>query len=476
MLALVLGVGLAGQAGAAPPLGFERLTGGLVRPLGIAHAGDGSGRLFLLEQAGRVRIHDGSQLRPTPFLDITSLVTCCAEQGLLGLAFHPDYAANGTFFVSYTNLAGSWVIARYRVSADPDVADAGSGEVLLTVAQPFTNHNGGHLAFGPDGLLYAASGDGGGAGDPQNNGQRLDTLLGKILRIDVNGGSAYAIPPGNPFGDEIWSYGLRNPWRFSFDRLTGDLWIGDVGQDDWEEIDFEPAGSAGGRNYGWRFKEGSQCFDPPSGCDPGGLVDPVLEYGHGLGCSVTGGHRYRGPAMPGRRGTYFYGDFCSGRLWGATPAAAGAWKSVELADTSFQISSFGEDEAGEVYLADLSGGEIHRLVDALACDLEVDAASYGDGASIVATRFRLANASASAVAAELKIWLRLPDGTPLELIDVGADGGYVLPAGFDTDSGPVALFGVTSDWPRGDYELGCRFLDPVSGESWAVDEASFRVE
>ncbi len=351
-------------------LALELVAGGLERPLGLAHAGDGSGRLFVVLQDGRVLIHDGGGLLAEPFLDLSSRVSCCGERGLLGLAFHPDYAANGLFYVSYTAGNGDSVISRLSVSGDPDRADAGSEEELLRFAQPFGNHNGGHLAFGPDGFLYVASGDGGSGGDPQNNGQSLDTLLGKLLRIDVDGGFPYAVPPDNPFTGvagargEIWAYGLRNPWRFSFDRATGDLYVADVGQARREEVDFEPAGGDGGRNYGWRRMEGSACFDPATGCDDGTLTLPVVDYTHALGCSVTGGYRYRGPAAPTLPRFYVFGDFCSGRVWGARPNAAGAWLATQLLESGLTLSSFGEDEAGRLYAVHYAAGDgaVYRLL------------------------------------------------------------------------------------------------------------------
>jgi glucose/arabinose dehydrogenase len=376
----------AAPAGAQPggwTLGTQLVTGGLTQPVGIAHAGDGSGRLFLIERAGVIRIWDGVSLLPAPFLDVSALVDPTGpEQGLLGLAFHPDYETNGFFYIDYTRDPGPGldrtVVARYQVSAgDPDVADAGSALVLFEIEQPAQNHNGGDLHFGPDGFLYISSGDGGGS--PQN-GQMVDTLLGKILRIDVDaapppgpnevcglGAQGYGIPPGNPFPgaadgcDEIWAYGLRNPWRLSFDRLTGDLFIGDVGQNQWEEIDFEPLAVMPPSNFGWDCWEGNHVFDP-TGCGPASDYDfPILEYDHDLGCSVAGGYRYRGAAQPDMQGTYFYGDFCSGRIWGALPGCGGVWREVELLDSAISITAFGEDEAGELYVLGLNG-QLHRLV------------------------------------------------------------------------------------------------------------------
>ena len=371
----------AAVAGAAPPtLNLQRFVSGLSAPVEITHANDSSGRLFVVEQAGRIRIIRNGQLLPTPFLDLTpAIVLSGGEMGLLGLAFHPAYATNGRFFVYYTRANGDpngndIVIERYtRSSGNPDVADGLSGTTLLVIPHPqFTNHNGGKLAFGPDGYLYAGVGDGGGGGDPANAGQTLTDLRGKILRLDVDSASPYAIPPTNPFAGagpsargEIWAYGLRNPWRFSFDRLTGDLFIGDVGQGAWEEIDFEPRGSGGGRNYGWRVFEGTHCFNPPTSCSLANHTLPVIEYGHDSagGFSVTGGYRYRGRALPALAGYYIYGDFVSGRIWAASPDQRPAWASTQVATRS-QLSTFGEDENGELYVANLGGGTIERLTPA----------------------------------------------------------------------------------------------------------------
>ncbi len=352
-------------AEAADSIQLERLAAGLDQPLLVTHAGDGSNRLFVVEQPGRILVYKDGRILEQPFLDLTSRISTGGERGLLGLAFHPDYADNGFFFVYFTDRRGDSAISRFAVSAEPDRADAGSEVEVLTFAQPFSNHNGGHLAFGPDGLLYLSTGDGGGSGDPQNNAQDLGSLLGKILRIDVDG-LPYAIPPDNPFAGqggargEIWSYGLRNPWRFSFDRVTGDMFIGDVGQGRQEEIDFQTAASAGGQNYGWRRKEGSLCFEPATGCDATGLTDPVLVYDHGPHCSVTGGYRYRGRSNAALRGVYLFGDFCSGVIWGGLPVASGVWSAAVLADTQLSIVSFGEDESGEIYVVD-RGGRLFRV-------------------------------------------------------------------------------------------------------------------
>src|SRR5512139_886783 len=318
---------------------------------------DGSGRLFVIEKAGRIRIVQDGQLLPQPFLDITDRVgSGGSEQGLLGLAFHPQYAQNGRFFVNYTDRNGDTVIARFQVSGDLNAADQGSEVKLLGIDQPYANHNGGGLAFGPDGYLYAGLGDGGSQGDPQGNGQNTNSLLGKILRIDVNSGDTYSVPADNPFGNEVWAYGLRNPWRLSFDKTTGDLYIGDVGQNQWEEIDYLPAGSPGGTNFGWDLREGAHDFE---GSASPGFTEPVAEYSHPEGgCSVTGGYVYRG-SMPEWNGIYLYGDYCTGLIWGLIQTEGG-WQNQLLFDLNVTITSFGQDTSGEVYLVS-DNGDILRL-------------------------------------------------------------------------------------------------------------------
>lgn len=356
-----------------PELAFEQVADGFERPTFVTAAGDGSGRLFVVEKRGTIRIVRDGQVLPAPFLDIRSLVRSSGnEQGLLGLAFHPEFPANGRFFVYYTASNADNTLAEFRVSAsDPNRADPASRRVLFAVPDDYANHNGGMLAFGPDGYLYVALGDGGGSGDPLGAGQDRTTLLGKLLRLDVDGapapGLAYAIPPDNPFasaGDgvrrEIWAYGLRNPWRFSFDRETGDLWIADVGQDDREEVNFEPAGSPGGRNYGWSIMEGTRCYRPSSGCATGGLTLPVFEYTHDDGCSVTGGYVYRGSAIPALRGAYLLADYCTGAAW-ALRFSGSRLESTRLDDFPGSISSFGEDDAGELYVVRDQEGALYRL-------------------------------------------------------------------------------------------------------------------
>jgi glucose/arabinose dehydrogenase len=359
-------------------LKFQELASGLVNPLFITHAGDASGRLFVVERAGRIRIIRNGALLSTPFLNIESRVKSTGgEQGLLSIAFHPSFETNRQFFVAYTaprsgDTSGSnLILERFTASStSPDQANPATGVILLSIPHPTnSNHNGGTLAFGQDGYLYWSTGDGGGAGDPNNNGQNLYSLLGKILRLNVDSGSPYQIPPGNPFytstdpsvKKEIWAYGLRNPWRFSFDRLTHDLYIGDVGQSAREEIDFQAQNSAGGENYGWRVMEGSLCYDPVSGCNTTGKVLPVAEYDHSLGCSVTGGYVYHGARYPALTGYYFYGDFCSGRLFSLYKDPVAGWITNQLLDTAYKITTFGEDEQGELYLADYATGKIYSM-------------------------------------------------------------------------------------------------------------------
>ncbi len=359
------------QGSTLPTLAISPFVSGVPSPIGITHAGDGSGRVFIIQQAGRIRVVKNNALLATPFLDISARVSCCGERGLLGLAFPPDYELKGYFYVNYTNTAGTTVISRFQKSAgSDDVADPSTEQILITIAQPFANHNGGHMAFGPtDGQLYVGMGDGGDGGDPGNRAQNPNELLGKMLRLDVETGRpyTYTVPANNPFVNtagfrpEIWALGLRNPWRFSFDRLTADLYIGDVGQNNFEEIDFQPAASAGGENYGWRIMEGAHCFNPP-GCSVTGLTLPVFEYTHAEGCSITGGYVYRGGTFPRMQGLYFYADYCNGRIW-ALSRNGSAWQSTLLLDTSINVSSFGEDEAGNLYVASHNSGEVFRVVD-----------------------------------------------------------------------------------------------------------------
>ena len=339
------------------------ITTGLTDPVYLIDAGDD--RLFVVEKLGRIRIIQDGELLPESFLDISERVESdFSERGLLSVAFQPNYAENGRFFVNYTNNDGDTVISRFQVTDETNLADATSETILLTIPQPFPNHNGGQIKFGSDGYLYVGMGDGGAAADPQGNGQNAETLLGAMLRLDVDGASAdanYAVPADNPFvnGDgrnEIWATGLRNPWRFSFDRLTGDLFIADVGQNMWEEVSFQPANSAGGENYGWDILEGSHCFSDDE-CDSNGTVLPIHDYAHENGrCSITGGYVYRGQQFPQLTGNYFFADYCTGEVWALTPADSAPWPVQFLLNTDLNIASFGEDADGELYVVDLQGG------------------------------------------------------------------------------------------------------------------------
>ena len=347
-------------------IALERVTDQLQRPVYATHAGDGSGRLFVVEKAGTIRVVRNGVPEPTSFLDITDRVgSSGSEQGLLSVAFHPQFAQNGRLFVDYTDRNGNTVIARF--SAAGDHADPASETVLLQIDQPYANHNGGLVKFGPDGYLYIGMGDGGSGGDPHGNGQNPHALLGKMLRIDVDGAAPYAIPIDNPWpngGDgaaEVWATGLRNPWRFSFDRATGDLFIADVGQNAYEEIDVLPANTGAGTNFGWNTLEATHCYDNPT-CDPAKATLPVGEYGHDRGCSVTGGYVYRGAAFPALDGTYLFGDYCSGRVWGMRQNAQGGWQQRELLESKLGISSFGEDEQGEIYITSLNDNTLYRIV------------------------------------------------------------------------------------------------------------------
>jgi glucose/arabinose dehydrogenase len=328
---------------------WRLIASGLTRPVDLQSAYDGSGRLFIIEKYGVIRLFKDGLLLQEPFLNIDDRVNDRGnEMGLLGFAFHPNFEQNGYFYVNYTGEGGHTFISRFQASGD--TADPNSETILLTVNQPYPNHNGGAVTFGPDGYLYLGLGDGGAGGDPLKNGQNTESLLGKILRIDVDQGDPYAIPADNPFGNEVWAYGLRNPWRISFDQMTGDLWIGDVGQNVWEEIDYLPAGSPSGANFGWSIMEASYGYD---GEAQPGLLLPAAEYSHDFGCSVTGGYVYRG-AMPEWNGVYLYGDYCSGIIWGLINVN-GQWQSQVLFEAGTTITSFGQDESGEVYLLSDTG-------------------------------------------------------------------------------------------------------------------------
>jgi glucose/arabinose dehydrogenase len=341
---------------------LQEIVAGLSSPLYLTAPPGDVARLFVVEKTGAIRIIKDGVLLTDPFLDLSSRIASVGEQGLLGMAFDPDYATSGRFVVHFTDLAGNTTLSRFQVSANPDVADAATELVILTAAQPFSNHNGGQVTFGPDGFLYLGLGDGGGSGDPDNRGQDLSDLLGSILRIDVRSTEPYTVPPDNPFAQsavpEVWSYGLRNPWRFSFDRATGDLYVADVGEGLWEEINVSiPAEGVGkGANYGWNIMEGSHCFRE-SACGQTGLTLPVFEYSHDEGCSITGGFVYRGSAIPALQGHYFYADYCQGWVRSLRYSAGVVTDQTEWPSLvpGGPVLSFGEDALGEIYVLDESG-------------------------------------------------------------------------------------------------------------------------
>lgn len=388
----------------------EVVVSGLDHPVHVTHAGDGSGRLFIVEQRGIIRIVKNGSLLSTSFLDITDRVEYGGEQGLLSVAFPPDYASRKHFYVNYTGKPdGNTRVSRF--SASGDAANPASEAILLTVAQPYANHNGGQLAFGPnDGYLYIGMGDGGSGGDPQNYAQNPNSLLGKMLRIDVESGAApYAIPTDNPLvgtgsgRDEIWALGLRNPWRFSFDRATGDMYIADVGQNAWEEIDFQAANTWGGLNFGWRCQEGTHEYDFTGICPSLSLVDPIAEYSRNDGRSVTGGFVYRGALYPVLAGRYFYGDYVTGNIWSIVKTGSNptTWSPTEFEiNAGFPISSFGEDEQGELYVADY-GGTIRRLADVngpspnLSLSSKKSSAPHASAGEVVTYTIQINNRGAS---------------------------------------------------------------------------------
>lgn len=430
----------------------EVVATGFDRPVQVTHAGDGSGRLFVVEQPGRIRILSNGAILPAPFLDIRSLVSYGGERGLLGLAFHPDYEANGFFYLNYTNLAGNTVVARYQVSsADPNQANPASALILFTITQPYSNHNGGQIAFGPDGYLYIGMGDGGSGGDPQNYAQNFSSPLGKMLRINVDTGSPYAIPADNPYpatpgyDPRIWAAGLRNPWRFSFDRATGDIYIGDVGQGLWEEISFQLAGTPGGINYGWRCYEGTHLYTSLPPCNSSAylstLTPPIAEYSHAEGFSVTGGFVYRGALYPNLVGHYFFGDYVTGKVYSLklinrNPLTFTPWK-YELT-AGFNISCFGEGEDGELYVCDHTGGGIRHLADVAGPVANLSGSSiststpYANPAEVVTFTILLVN-TGGATNGSAHLENPLPTG-------------LISPANLTFSSGTAAFTGSTLIW------------------------------
>lgn len=346
---------------------LQEIAGGFTRPLLAIGANDGSNRLFIVEQGGRIWVMVNGKVEKQPFLDVSGIVSVDSnERGLLGLAFHPQYKTNGVFFINYTDVDGNTVVARYStLASNANVADPNSASYVIQIKQPYPNHNGGNIAFGPDGYLYIGMGDGGSQGDPQGNGQNPKALLAKILRLDIDSAQPYAAPKDNPFASdanfapEVWAMGLRNPWRFSFDRATGDLYIGDVGQNQWEEVNFQAAGQ-GGLNYGWNIMEATHRYSGEPVKD--GLIAPIAEYSHANGgCSITGGYVYRGETLKALNRVYLFADYCSGKIWSTFRDAAGAWQTNPFIDTDFAISSFGQDDAGELYVIN-QGGSILKLV------------------------------------------------------------------------------------------------------------------
>jgi glucose/arabinose dehydrogenase len=364
---------------AAPTATTIKLTvvAKVTQPVLVTSPRDGTNRLFIVEKTGRIRIVKGGSLLATPFLDISASVSKGGEQGLLGLAFHPGYKTNRKFYVDYTDTSGNTVVREYRASAtNPNRVAAGSGRTIIRIAQPYANHNGGMIAFGRDGYLYIGTGDGGSSGDPGNRAQSINTLLGKMLRINLNGSTStrnYLIPSTNPYVgkpglNEIWQLGLRNPWRFSFDRANGNLWIGDVGQNRYEEVDRAirtTNGPGRGVNWGWRVLEGFHCFNPATGCSTTGRKMPLLEYSHATNgrCAITGGYVYRGTAIPALAGWYVYGDYCSGEVWAVNSTASSKPTPVRLlgSGSGRLIAGFGQGDAGELYLCDLRG-TVYRIV------------------------------------------------------------------------------------------------------------------
>jgi glucose/arabinose dehydrogenase len=367
-----------------PQISLITYQSGFSSPVHLTNAGDGSQRLFVVEQSGIIRIIKNNVVLPTPFLDIHDRVLFpgSGERGLLSVAFPSNYASKSYFYVYYTRLDGNNQASRFHLKpGKPDEADPFSEQMIILFNHPnYSNHNGGQLAFGPDGYLYIGTGDGGSGGDPQGNAQNPASLLGKLLRIDVESGvDPYLVPATNPYTQtvgyrgEIWALGLRNPWRYAFDRQTGDLYIGDVGQNTEEEVDFQPASSHGGENYGWNVLEGNLCYKPSVNCvPPAHYAPPIAVYDHGLndsnGCAITGGAVYRGATYLRLQGIYFYGDYCTGKIWGLKYSSG--WQSQPLLDTDLSISTFGEDEAGNLYLADLSSGKIYKIVDRMTAPLD----------------------------------------------------------------------------------------------------------
>jgi hypothetical protein len=439
-------------AGVRAAVVVDAVASGVQEPTNVVHAGDGSGRTFVTEKSGRILVYHG-WTSGSVFLDLREPdgpLRADGERGLLGLVFHPQYESNGFFYALYTaKPAGDIVLARYHVSADPDVADPASGTVLLQFAHPAASHNGGRIEFGPDGYLYISSGD----GVDGNKAQDLTSLLGKMLRIDVDSAVPYAIPPDNPFvgqppkRDEIWASGLRNPWRFSIDQTTGDVFIADVGQSSREEVDFQPAG-IGGRNYGWPIMEGTLCPSGDSRCTDGTFTLPILEYDHSQGgcLSITGGPRVRGPNHPILSAKYLFADFCTGQMWAATEGAGGAWTSALIWEFDTTISTFGEDEAGEIYVAAYSAGVIYRVRDVQPVVSIADAAVKEGDAGSTPAAFQVTLSVATTDTVSVPYSTMPGSAGPADFM--AASGTLTFPPGATTASISVLVLGDTLDEPN----------------------------
>jgi glucose/arabinose dehydrogenase len=468
---------------AADPIGLEPVVTGLSLPVFLTHAGDGTNRLFIIEQAGIIKVLQPGGTIPTVFLNITAKVLAGGERGLLGLAFHPNYETNRRFFVYYTRKPdGTIVIAEYLVSSsNPNVAETNE-VVLLTVTHPATNHNGGTIEFGPDGFLYIGLGDGGINPGPSNPAQNRDDLLGKILRIDIdvpNPPALYSSPPTNPFfgpgipgRDEVYALGLRNPWRFSFDSITGEIIAGDVGWTEREELDLITLGG----NYGWSIYEGTLCTNTqPTLCIPGNYIPPIIEYSHtGDRCAIMGGYVYRGSRSSLPVGSYVYGDDCTGEIFLLEQGGVAS----TLLDSSLIISSFGRDESGEIYALDLSGGiyRIYNTLNAAALEIQTSQTNYVNGQIVTASQFRLKNPGTAAANVELKVWLKMPAMEPISVLNLGADGSLMIPAGTNQNLGPLTLFTVDATFPRGNYEFSSRMIHPVTGKHVSTDLNIFTLQ
>jgi glucose/arabinose dehydrogenase len=455
-----------GAHAAPPPVTLREVASGLAYPVEIAHAGDGSGRLFVVEVEGTIRIVKDGVVQPTAFLDLTERVASGGESGLLGLAFEPGYGslAEKRFFVFYTMVDNSLRVSRFRVTAaNPDLADPASEAEVITIPHPgATNHNGGKIAFGPDGYLYVGVGDGGRGGDPSNNAQNLTSLLGKLLRLDVDTPTGYLIPPDNPAyagtpgaRREIWAYGLRNPWRFSFDRDTGDLYIADVGQNVWEEIDYLPAASPGGVNFGWRVFEGDACFNPRTDCALLNHTAPILTYGRTSngGYSVTGGYVYRGAHSAALRGYYIYGDYGSNHIFAAI-REGGAWTSsfLKQAPNGIQgLSTFGEGEDGEVYVASFYGGKIFAI----------------DGPASGAVINSPADGSTLTGASQLFTWTSAPGATLYQVWVGNSPGAYDI--GYFPASGTTGTSLMIEGLPTDGRALHVRLWSLIGGVYYFTD-------